>query len=227
MPPLLSHHCSLPVGACRQCLVRWRCRRPLAEADPGRPDAVSHGLVRYAVAEAMKMKTQARPSPGRRQGAEEDDRVPPGSTTRWTTTSTRARTCRSRRSSNSHGSPTSTQAVALKHTFPKPMTFSAQVLLDHERSICSARRSTGSSSHGSPFITLVTSYPAADPHLREEAVQFLLGQTPIQICITATAWPTASARAFDLMSSPRSPSADACRSRPSCRPPPRLRVIRA
>jgi NADH-quinone oxidoreductase subunit G len=199
VPRFCDHPLLAPVGACRQCLVE------VEDAGNGRPIPKPQASCTLAVADGMKVRTQAT-SPvadKAQQGIMEfllinhplDCPV-----------CDKGGECPLQNQSMSNGRGES-RYVENKRTFPKPINISAQVLLDRERCVLCARCTRFSEQiAGDPFIALIErgALQQVGIYEKEPFESYFSGNT-IQICpvgaLTSASY-RFRARPFDLVSTP-------------------------
>ncbi len=199
VPRFCDHPLLAPVGACRQCLVE------VEDAGNGRPIPKPQASCTLAVADGMKVRTQAS-SPvadKAQQGIMEfllinhplDCPV-----------CDKGGECPLQNQAMSNGRG-ETRYVEQKRTYPKPINISAQVLLDRERCVLCARCTRFSEQiAGDPFIALIErgALQQVGIYEKEPFESYFSGNT-IQICpvgaLTSAAY-RFRARPFDLVSTP-------------------------
>ncbi|MGI8986996.1 MAG: NADH-quinone oxidoreductase subunit G [Nocardioidaceae bacterium] len=207
IPRFCDHPLLEPVGACRQCLVE------VPDAGNGRPVPKPQASCTLPVADGMVVQTQVS-SPvvdKAQQGIMEfllinhplDCPV-----------CDKGGECPLQNQALSHGRGESRFAET-KRTFPKPISISAQVLLDRERCVLCARCTRFSEQiAGDPFIALVErgALQQVGIYEKEPFESYFSGNT-IQICpvgaLTSAAYRFRS-RPFDLISTPSVAEHDAC-----------------
>jgi NADH-quinone oxidoreductase subunit G len=210
IPRFCDHPLLEPVGACRQCLV------DIPDAGNGRPFPKPQASCTLPVAEGMVVNTQAT-SPvadKAQQGIMEfllinhplDCPV-----------CDKGGECPLQNQAMSNGRGESRFAVSggIKRTFPKPISISAQVLLDRERCVLCARCTRFSEQiAGDPFISLLErgALQQVGIYEKEPFESYFSGNT-IQICpvgaLTSAEYRFRS-RPFDLVSTPAVAEHDAC-----------------
>jgi NADH-quinone oxidoreductase subunit G len=199
VPRFCDHPLLAPVGACRQCLVE------VEDAGNGRPIPKPQASCTLAVADGMKVRTQAS-SPvadKAQQGIMEfllinhplDCPV-----------CDKGGECPLQNQAMSNGRG-ETRFVEKKRTYPKPINISAQVLLDRERCVLCARCTRFSEQiAGDPFIALIErgALQQVGIYEKEPFESYFSGNT-IQICpvgaLTSASY-RFRARPFDLVSTP-------------------------
>uniref|UniRef100_UPI000DF7C665 NADH-quinone oxidoreductase subunit G n=1 Tax=Desertihabitans aurantiacus TaxID=2282477 RepID=UPI000DF7C665 len=207
IPRFCDHPLLEPAGACRQCLVE------VPDAGNGRGMPKPQASCTLAVAEGMQIRTQVT-SPvadKAQQGMMEmlllnhplDCPV-----------CDKGGECPLQNQAMSNGRGES-RFEAVKRTYPKPVSISAQVLLDRERCVLCARCTRFSEQiAGDPFIALVErgALQQVGIYEREPFESYFSGNT-IQICpvgaLTSAAY-RFRARPFDLTSTPSVGEHDAC-----------------
>ncbi len=207
IPRFCDHPLLEPVGACRQCLVE------VPDAGNGRPVPKPQASCTLPVADGMVVQTQVS-SPvadKAQQGIMEfllinhplDCPV-----------CDKGGECPLQNQALSHGRGES-RFTETKRTFPKPISISAQVLLDRERCVLCARCTRFSEQiAGDPFIALVErgALQQVGIYEKEPFESYFSGNT-IQICpvgaLTSAAYRFRS-RPFDLVSTPSIAEHDAC-----------------
>jgi NADH-quinone oxidoreductase subunit G len=197
IPRFCDHPLLAPVGACRQCLVE------VEDAGNGRPIPKPQASCTLAVADGMKVRTQAS-SPvadKAQQGIMEFLLV---NHPLDCPVCDKGGECplQNQAMSNGRGETRFTEA---KRTFPKPINISAQVLLDRERCVLCARCTRFSEQiAGDPFIALVERGALQQVGIYEKQPfeSYFSGNT-IQICpvgaLTSASY-RFRARPFDLVS---------------------------
>jgi NADH-quinone oxidoreductase subunit G len=199
VPRFCDHPLLAPVGACRQCLVE------VEDAGNGRPIPKPQASCTLAVADGMKVRTQAS-SPvadKAQQGIMEfllinhplDCPV-----------CDKGGECPLQNQAMTNGRGES-RFVEQKRTYPKPINISAQVLLDRERCVLCARCTRFSEQiAGDPFIALIErgALQQVGIYEKEPFESYFSGNT-IQICpvgaLTSASY-RFRARPFDLVSTP-------------------------
>ena len=199
IPRFCDHPLLAPVGACRQCLVE------VEDAGNGRPIPKPQASCTLAVADGMVVRTQAssKVADKAQQGIMEfllinhplDCPV-----------CDKGGECPLQNQAMSNGRG-ETRCVEQKRTFPKPITISAQVLLDRERCVLCARCTRFSEQiAGDPFIALIErgALQQVGIYEKEPFESYFSGNT-IQICpvgaLTSASY-RFRARPFDLVSTP-------------------------
>ncbi len=210
IPRFCDHPLLAPVGACRQCLV------DIPDAGNGRGFPKPQASCTLPVAEGMVVNTQAT-SPvadKAQQGIMEfllinhplDCPV-----------CDKGGECPLQNQAMSNGRGESRFAVSggIKRTYPKPISISAQVLLDRERCVLCARCTRFSEEiAGDPFIALIErgALQQVGIYEKEPFESYFSGNT-IQICpvgaLTSAEYRFRS-RPFDLVSTPSVAEHDAC-----------------
>ncbi len=210
IPRFCDHPLLAPVGACRQCLV------DIPDAGNGRPFPKPQASCTLPVAEGMVVQTQAT-SPvadKAQQGIMEfllinhplDCPV-----------CDKGGECPLQNQAMTNGRGESRFAVSggIKRTYPKPISISAQVLLDRERCVLCARCTRFSEEiAGDPFIALIErgALQQVGIYEKEPFESYFSGNT-IQICpvgaLTSAEYRFRS-RPFDLVSTPSVAEHDAC-----------------
>ena len=210
IPRFCDHPLLAPVGACRQCLV------DVPDAGNGRGFPKPQASCTLPVAEGMVVNTQAT-SPvadKAQQGIMEfllinhplDCPV-----------CDKGGECPLQNQAMSNGRGDSRFAVngGIKRTYPKPISISAQVLLDRERCVLCARCTRFSEEiAGDPFIALIErgALQQVGIYEKEPFESYFSGNT-IQICpvgaLTSAEYRFRS-RPFDLVSTPSVAEHDAC-----------------
>src|SRR5215203_1639185 len=210
IPRFCDHPLLAPVGACRQCLV------DIPDAGNGRPFPKPQASCTLPVAEGMVVNTQATSTVADKaqQGIMEfllinhplDCPV-----------CDKGGECPLQNQAMSNGRGESRFAVSggIKRTFPKPISISAQVLLDRERCVLCARCTRFSEQiAGDPFISLLErgALQQVGIYEKEPFESYFSGNT-IQICpvgaLTSAEYRFRS-RPFDLVSTPAVAEHDAC-----------------
>jgi NADH-quinone oxidoreductase subunit G len=210
IPRFCDHPLLAPVGACRQCLV------DIPDAGNGRPFPKPQASCTLPVAEGMVVNTQAT-SPvadKAQQGIMEfllinhplDCPV-----------CDKGGECplQNQAMSNGRGESRFSATGGVKRTFPKPISISAQVLLDRERCVLCARCTRFSEEiAGDPFIALIErgALQQVGIYEKEPFESYFSGNT-IQICpvgaLTSAEYRFRS-RPFDLVSTPSVAEHDSC-----------------
>ncbi|HLN77901.1 MAG TPA: 2Fe-2S iron-sulfur cluster-binding protein, partial [Nocardioidaceae bacterium] len=199
IPRFCDHPLLEPVGACRQCLVE------VEDAGNGRPIPKPQASCTLAVADGMKIRTQAS-SPvadKSQQGIMEFLLI---NHPLDCPMCDKGGECPLQNQAMSNGRGES-RYVEQKRTYPKPINISAQVLLDRERCILCARCTRFSEQiAGDPFIALIErgALQQVGIYEKEPFESYFSGNT-IQICpvgaLTSAAY-RFRARPFDLVSTP-------------------------
>jgi NADH-quinone oxidoreductase subunit G len=210
IPRFCDHPLLAPVGACRQCLV------DIPDGGNGKPFPKPQASCTLPVAEGMVVNTQATSAVADKaqQGILEfllinhplDCPV-----------CDKGGECPLQNQAMSNGRGESRFAVSggIKRTFPKPISISAQVLLDRERCVLCARCTRFSEEiAGDPFIALIErgALQQVGIYEKEPFESYFSGNT-IQICpvgaLTSAEY-RFRARPFDLVSTPSVAEHDAC-----------------
>ena len=199
IPRFCDHPLLEPVGACRQCLVE------VEDAGNGRPIPKPQASCTLAVADGMKVRTQAT-SPvadKSQQGIMEFLLI---NHPLDCPMCDKGGECPLQNQAMSNGRGES-RFVEQKRTYPKPINISAQVLLDRERCVLCARCTRFSEQiAGDPFIALIErgALQQVGIYEKEPFESYFSGNT-IQICpvgaLTSAAY-RFRARPFDLVSTP-------------------------
>src|SRR3954452_5027126 len=204
IPRFCDHPLLAPVGACRQCLVEVWAPRNGELASMGKPQAsctlqVSDGMVvRTQVSSKVADKAQ--------QGIMEFLLV---NHPLDCPVCDKGGECplQNQAMSNGRGDSRFAESGGTKRTFPKPISISAQVLLDRERCVLCARCTRFSEQiAGDPFIALLErgALQQVGIYEREPFESYFSGNT-IQICpvgaLTSASYRFRS-RPFDLVSKP-------------------------
>ncbi len=207
IPRFCDHPLLAPVGACRQCLV------DIPDAGNGRGMPKPQASCTITVAEGMVVNTQATSAVADKaqQGIMEfllinhplDCPV-----------CDKGGECPLQNQAMSNGRG-ETRFTESKRLFPKPISISAQVLLDRERCVLCARCTRFSEQiAGDPFIEMLErgALQQVGIYEKEPFESYFSGNT-IQICpvgaLTSTAYRFRS-RPFDLVSTPSIAEHDAC-----------------
>ncbi len=198
IPRFCDHPLLAPVGACRQCLVE------VEDAGNGRPIPKPQASCTLAVADGMKVRTQAS-SPvadKAQQGIMEFLLI---NHPLDCPMCDKGGECPLQNQAMSNGRGES-RYVEAKRTYPKPISISAQVLLDRERCVLCARCTRFSEQiAGDPFIALIErgALQQVGIYEKEPFESYFSGNT-IQICpvgaLTSASY-RFRARPFDLVSS--------------------------
>jgi NADH-quinone oxidoreductase subunit G len=210
IPRFCDHPLLAPVGACRQCLV------DIPDAGNGRPFPKPQASCTLPVAEGMVVNTQATsPVADKAQHGimefllinhpldcpmcDKGGECP----------------LQNQAMSNGRGESRFSATGGVKRTFPKPISISAQVLLDRERCILCARCTRFSEEiAGDPFISMLErgALQQVGIYEKEPFESYFSGNT-IQICpvgaLTSEDYRFRS-RPFDLVSTPSVAEHDAC-----------------
>jgi NADH-quinone oxidoreductase subunit G len=210
IPRFCDHPLLAPVGACRQCLV------DIPDAGNGRPFPKPQASCTLPVAEGMVVHTQAT--------SEVADKAQQGimeflliNHPLDCPVCDKGGECPLQNQAMSNGRGDSRFAVSggVKRTYPKPISISAQVLLDRERCVLCARCTRFSEEiAGDPFIALVErgALQQVGIYEKEPFESYFSGNT-IQICpvgaLTSAEYRFRS-RPFDLVSTPSVAEHDAC-----------------
>jgi NADH-quinone oxidoreductase subunit G len=210
IPRFCDHPLLDPVGACRQCLV------DIPDAGNGRPFPKPQASCTLPVAEGMVVNTQAT--------SEVADKAQQGimeflliNHPLDCPVCDKGGECPLQNQAMSNGRGESRFAVSggVKRTFPKPISISAQVLLDRERCVLCARCTRFSEQiAGDPFIALVERGALQQVGIYEkEPFESYFSGNAIQICpvgaLTSAEYRFRS-RPFDLVSTPSVAEHDAC-----------------
>jgi len=199
IPRFCDHPLLEPVGACRQCLVE------VEDAGNGRPIPKPQASCTLAVADGMKIRTQAS-SPvadKAQQGIMEFLLI---NHPLDCPMCDKGGECPLQNQAMSNGRGES-RYVEQKRTYPKPINISAQVLLDRERCVLCARCTRFSEQiAGDPFIAMIErgALQQVGIYEKEPFESYFSGNT-IQICpvgaLTSASY-RFRARPFDLVSTP-------------------------
>jgi NADH-quinone oxidoreductase subunit G len=199
IPRFCDHPLLEPVGACRQCLVE------VPDAGNGRPIPKPQASCTLAVADGMVVRTH--------ESSEVAAKAQHGNMEFLLVNHPldcpvcdKGGECPLQNQAMSHGYGES-RFTETKRTFPKPISISAQVLLDRERCVLCARCTRFSEQiAGDPFIEMLErgSLQQVGIYEKEPFESYFSGNT-IQICpvgaLTSAAY-RFRARPFDLVSSP-------------------------
>src|SRR4051812_24111159 len=204
IPRFCDHPLLAPIGACRQCLVEVWAPRNGELMSMGKPQA----SCTLAVSDGMVVRTQvtSKVADKAQQGMMEfllinhplDCPV-----------CDKGGECplQNQAMSNGRGESRFSESGGAKRTFPKPISISAQVLLDRERCVLCARCTRFSEQiAGDPFIALIErgALQQVGIYEREPFESYFSGNT-IQICpvgaLTSASYRFRS-RPFDLVSNP-------------------------
>jgi NADH-quinone oxidoreductase subunit G len=197
IPRFCDHPLLAPVGACRQCLVE------VPDAGNGRPIPKPQASCTLQVADGMVVRTQAssKVADKAQQGIMEFLLV---NHPLDCPVCDKGGECPLQNQAMSNGRGES-RFVEAKRTFPKPISISAQVLLDRERCVLCARCTRFSEQiAGDPFIALIErgALQQVGIYEREPFESYFSGNT-IQICpvgaLTSASYRFRS-RPFDLVS---------------------------
>ena len=210
IPRFCDHPLLAPVGACRQCLV------DIPDGGNGKPFPKPQASCTLPVAEGMVVNTQAT--------SEVADKAQQGimeflliNHPLDCPVCDKGGECPLQNQAMSNGRGESRFAVSggIKRTFPKPISISAQVLLDRERCVLCARCTRFSEEiAGDPFIALIErgALQQVGIYEKEPFESYFSGNT-IQICpvgaLTSAEYRFRS-RPFDLVSTPSVAEHDAC-----------------
>ena len=207
MPRFCDHPLLDPVGACRQCLVE------VPDGGNGRPIPKPQASCTLEVAPGMKVKTQLT-SPVADKAQHGNLEFLLVNHPLDCPICDKGGECPLQNQALSHGYAES-RFTDVKRTFPKPITISANVLLDRERCVLCARCTRFSEQiAGDPFIALVErgALQQVGIYEKEPFESYFAGNT-IQICpvgaLTSAAYRFRS-RPFDLVSTPSIAEHDAC-----------------
>src|SRR5512139_2537773 len=197
IPRFCDHPLLAPVGACRQCLVE------VEDAGNGRPIPKPQASCTLAVADGMKIRTQAS-SPVADQAQQGIMEFLLINHPLDCPMCDKGGECPLQNQAMSNGRGES-RYVEQKRTYPKPIAISPQVLLDRERCILCARCTRFSDQiAGDPFIALVERGALQQVGIYEEKPfeSYFSGNT-VQICpvgaLTGARY-RFRARPFDLVS---------------------------
>jgi NADH-quinone oxidoreductase subunit G len=199
IPRFCDHPLLAPVGACRQCLVE------VPDAGNGRPIPKPQASCTLQVANGMVVRTQAtsKVADKAQQGIMEFLLV---NHPLDCPVCDKGGECPLQNQAMSNGRGES-RYVEAKRTYPKPISISAQVLLDRERCVLCARCTRFSEQiAGDPFIALIErgALQQVGIYEREPFESYFSGNT-IQICpvgaLTSASYRFRS-RPFDLVSKP-------------------------
>jgi NADH-quinone oxidoreductase subunit G len=210
VPRFCDHPLLAPVGACRQCLV------DIPDAGNGRPFPKPQASCTLPVAEGMVVNTQAT--------SEVADKAQQGimeflliNHPLDCPVCDKGGECplQNQAMSNGRGESRFSMSGGVKRTYPKPISISAQVLLDRERCVLCARCTRFSEEiAGDPFIALIErgALQQVGIYEKEPFESYFSGNT-IQICpvgaLTSAEYRFRS-RPFDLVSTPSVAEHDAC-----------------
>jgi NADH-quinone oxidoreductase subunit G len=207
IPRFCDHPLLDPVGACRQCLVE------VPDAGTGRPIPKPQASCTLEVAPGMKIKTQLT-SPIADKAQRGNMEFLLINHPLDCPICDKGGECPLQNQALSHGYAESRFTDA-KRTFPKPISISANVLLDRERCVLCARCTRFSEQiAGDPFIALIErgALQQVGIYEKEPFESYFSGNT-IQICpvgaLTSAAYRFRS-RPFDLVSTPSIAEHDAC-----------------
>jgi NADH-quinone oxidoreductase subunit G len=210
IPRFCDHPLLDPVGACRQCLV------DIPDAGNGRPFPKPQASCTLPVAEGMVVHTQST--------SEVADKAQQGimeflliNHPLDCPVCDKGGECPLQNQAMSNGRGESRFAVSggVKRTYPKPISISAQVLLDRERCVLCARCTRFSEQiAGDPFIALIERGALQQVGIYEkEPFESYFSGNAIQICpvgaLTSAEY-RFRARPFDLVSTPSVAEHDAC-----------------
>jgi NADH-quinone oxidoreductase subunit G len=207
IPRFCDHPLLDPVGACRQCLVE------VPDAGTGRPIPKPQASCTLEVAPGMKIKTQLT-SPIADKAQRGNMEFLLINHPLDCPICDKGGECPLQNQALSHGYAESRFTDA-KRTYPKPISISANVLLDRERCVLCARCTRFSEQiAGDPFIALIErgALQQVGIYEKEPFESYFSGNT-IQICpvgaLTSAAYRFRS-RPFDLVSTPSIAEHDAC-----------------
>ena len=207
VPRFCDHPLLDPVGACRQCLVE------VPDGGNGRPIPKPQASCTLEVAPGMKVKTQLT-SPVAAKAQHGNLEFLLVNHPLDCPICDKGGECPLQNQALSHGYAES-RFTDVKRTFPKPISISANVLLDRERCVLCARCTRFSEQiAGDPFIALVErgALQQVGIYEKEPFESYFAGNT-IQICpvgaLTSAAYRFRS-RPFDLVSTPSIAEHDAC-----------------
>ena len=199
IPRFCDHPLLDPVGACRQCMVE------IPDAGNGRGFPKPQASCTMPVAEGMKVNTQVT-SPVARKAQEGMLELLLINHPLDCPICDKGGECPLQNQSMSHGHSES-RFTELKRTFPKPVSISAQILLDRERCVLCARCTRFSEQiSGDPFIALVErgALQQIGTYEQDPYDSYFSGNV-VQICpvgaLTSAAY-RFQARPFDLVSTP-------------------------
>ncbi|MCY7401676.1 MAG: (2Fe-2S)-binding protein, partial [Nocardioides sp.] len=210
IPRFCDHPLLEPVGACRQCLV------DIPDAGNGRRFPKPQASCTLPVAEGMVVNTQAT--------SEVADKAQQGNMEFLLINHPldcpvcdKGGECplQNQAMSNGRGESRFAESGGVKRTFPKPISISAQVLLDRERCILCARCTRFSEQiAGDPFIAMADRGALQQVAIYEnEPFESYFSGNTIQICpvgaLTSADYRFRS-RPFDLVSVPGVAEHDAC-----------------
>jgi len=207
IPRFCDHPLLDPVGACRQCLVE------VPDGGTGRPIPKPQASCTLEVAAGMKIKTQLT-SPIADKAQRGNMEFLLNNHPLDCPICDKGGECPLQNQALSHGYAES-RFTDEKRTYPKPISISANVLLDRERCVLCARCTRFSEQiAGDPFIALIErgALQQVGIYEREPFESYFSGNT-IQICpvgaLTSAAYRFRS-RPFDLVSTPSIAEHDAC-----------------
>jgi NADH-quinone oxidoreductase subunit G len=207
IPRFCDHPLLDPVGACRQCLVE------VPDGGTGRPIPKPQASCTLEVAAGMKIKTQLT-SPIADKAQRGNMEFLLINHPLDCPICDKGGECPLQNQALSHGYAES-RFTDEKRTYPKPISISANVLLDRERCVLCARCTRFSEQiAGDPFIALIErgALQQVGIYEREPFESYFSGNT-IQICpvgaLTSAAYRFRS-RPFDLVSTPSIAEHDAC-----------------
>ncbi|SDD69510.1 NADH-quinone oxidoreductase subunit G [Auraticoccus monumenti] len=207
IPRFCDHPLLDPVGACRQCLVE------VPDAGNGRGMPKPQASCTLEVAEGMQIRTQVT-SPVADKAQHGMIEMLLLNHPLDCPVCDKGGECPLQNQAMSNGRGES-RFEAVKRTYPKPVSISAQVLLDRERCVLCARCTRFSEQvAGDPFIALVErgALQQVGIYEREPFESYFSGNT-IQICpvgaLTSAAY-RFRARPFDLTSTPSVSEHDSC-----------------
>ncbi len=207
VPRFCDHPLLDPVGACRQCLVE------IPDAGNGRPIPKPQASCTLEVAAGMQVKTQVT-SPVADKAQRGNMEFLLINHPLDCPICDKGGECPLQNQAMSHGDA-ETRFTDVKRTYPKPISISANVLLDRERCVLCARCTRFSEQvAGDPFIALIERGALQQVGIYEkEPFQSYFSGNTIQICpvgaLTSAAYRFRS-RPFDLVSTPSIAEHDAC-----------------
>jgi NADH-quinone oxidoreductase subunit G len=219
IPRFCDHPLLAPVGACRQCLVEVAMPGPdgslrQMQGPPGRMKPQASCTL--TVSEGMEVKTQLS-SPAADKAQEGVMEYLLINHPLDCPVCDKGGECplQNQAMSNGRGESRFQASGGVKRTFPKPISISAQVLLDRERCVLCARCTRFSEQiAGDPFIALIERGALQQVGIYEkEPFESYFSGNAIQICpvgaLTSADYRFRS-RPFDLVSSPSIAEHDAC-----------------
>ena len=207
VPRFCDHPLLDPVGACRQCLVE------IPDAGNGRPIPKPQASCTLEVAAGMQVKTQVT-SPVADKAQRGNMEFLLINHPLDCPICDKGGECPLQNQAMTHGDG-ETRFTDVKRTYPKPISISANVLLDRERCVLCARCTRFSEQvAGDPFIALIERGALQQVGIYEkEPFQSYFSGNTIQICpvgaLTSAAYRFRS-RPFDLVSTPSIAEHDAC-----------------